>query len=495
MKFLGILRASGLCLLAIGFHSQFVSCGIFKGPKKPKEDSNVKAAEISEDSTVKYPVADKPSQEPSSASSAPAPKSNLVFENSKWDDSMLASSVLFLEEFCRGIQGDTFKGNISDANIMELSWACLSVSSYTKFLSERATVIYGPGSVAERKRIDQNFYEGKLRPEELEVCVEWLKKNIRSTIESLNNMYNESIALSEQEIKNSRLAGPIKYGFVFKSDGWRGFVDNYLNDVTMGFTLALELLHRRIDEIQEISTNRYNAGMPKDTSNVNVSGVSDDLEEYAMDSSTQIVEESDLVFNNSTWDDSQLASAIYFMKEFCRDVISKKFKGKLSDDSSKDLSRVCVYVSSYLEPFSRNFLLTYTPGPEGVRKKVKPAIYKGVLNPEEFDVYVDWLVMNIPGIKMSYINMGKESLDMATENLKAESKTVLSKYGFSPKNASNSKLLCRFISPKYLAADLFVSMELLQHCLRGNSSEAINKMKEELEKLRKDKQEELIKII
>ncbi|KAK1933330.1 secreted antigen 1 [Babesia divergens] len=485
MKLLGILRASALCLLTIGFHGP---SGVFCSNLEVNpsaESPTVEVSDISEnpkDSAVE-------SQESVSAS-----QPGLVFKNSTWDDSQLASAVLFIKEFCRVVGDDDFMNSVSNSNYGDLSWPCLSLSSYTRFLSDHSRVIYGPGSVAERNEIPRNFYEGKLRPEELEVYVEWLKKNIRATIESLNNMYYESIPLSEQTIENCKSAGPIKYGFVFKSDGWKGFFGNYMKDVTMGFTLALEFLHRHIGEIQEVSTNKYTAEMPKDTSNVNVSKVSGDLEEYAMDSSTQIVEESDLVFNNSTWDDSQLASAIYFMREFCRDVISKKFKGKLSDDSSKDLSRACIYASSYLEPFSRHFLLAYIPGTVGVRK-VPKNFYEGKLNAREFDVYVKWLIKNLPKIWKSYINMGKESLDMTMENLKGDIAAIVSKYGFSPKDGSNNKLLYRFISPKYLAADLFVSMELLQHCLRENSSEAINKMKEELEKLRQVKQEELVKII
>ncbi|KAK1932831.1 glycosylphosphatidylinositol-anchored merozoite surface protein [Babesia divergens] len=47
MKFLGILRASALCLLISAFCSQHVSCGLFSLNKKPKETDTVEKSESS----------------------------------------------------------------------------------------------------------------------------------------------------------------------------------------------------------------------------------------------------------------------------------------------------------------------------------------------------------------------------------------------------------------------------------------------------------------
>ncbi|KAK1936162.1 secreted antigen 3 [Babesia divergens] len=244
MKLLGILRASALCLLAIGFHGpRGVFCSNLKVDPS-NESFTVEVSEISEnpdDSTV----------ESSSQPSAPATKPGLVFESSTWDDSMLASSVLFINEFCRGIQGDTFKGNTSDANIMELSWPCLSLSSYTKFLSELATVIYGPGAVAGRK-IPKNFYEGILEPKDFKVYTKWLRENLPKIWKSYKKMLEESAKLTEEQIKTETSMGPLKYGFVYKSSKrWKWFVWLDLHDILGGIASLLQLFHIQVGKILE----------------------------------------------------------------------------------------------------------------------------------------------------------------------------------------------------------------------------------------------------
>ncbi|KAK1937334.1 glycosylphosphatidylinositol-anchored merozoite surface protein [Babesia divergens] len=80
MKFLGILRASALCLLVSAFQGQPVSCGIFKSSKKSKKDSNAKVSENLKESPVKSQVAENP--EDSSVESK-------VIENPSHDSSTL----------------------------------------------------------------------------------------------------------------------------------------------------------------------------------------------------------------------------------------------------------------------------------------------------------------------------------------------------------------------------------------------------------------------
>ncbi|KAK1937522.1 hypothetical protein X943_002528 [Babesia divergens] len=68
MRFLGILRASALCLLVSAFHGQPVSCGLFNRILSSKKPSNAKVSEISEnleESTVESKVVEDPSHGPS----------------------------------------------------------------------------------------------------------------------------------------------------------------------------------------------------------------------------------------------------------------------------------------------------------------------------------------------------------------------------------------------------------------------------------------------
>ncbi|KAK1935298.1 hypothetical protein X943_002114, partial [Babesia divergens] len=159
--------------------------------------------EISEDlkdSPVESQAIEKPSQEPSSASSAPAPKSNLVFENSKWDDSMLASSVLFIEEFCQEVKAKKFNEKLSDKKFKGLSKKCANLSSYMGSFIHRFKPTYGPGSVTERKEIPMNFYKDVLKAEDFDVYAKWLVKNIPEIYDSLKHMSMEYFYLTEEQL-------------------------------------------------------------------------------------------------------------------------------------------------------------------------------------------------------------------------------------------------------------------------------------------------------
>ncbi|KAK1938495.1 secreted antigen 1 [Babesia divergens] len=246
MKFLGILRASALFILLSAFHGQPVSCGILHKILSSKKSSSDKVSENSEgdlaaqvemlqeklqaleagldkepeesstdnmaESTVQSPLVEKPkdspvesqaiekpSQEPSE-SSAPVAKPDLVFENSEWDDSMLASAVLFINEFCEGVKAEKFKEHIPNDIYEDLSKKCRNVSSYVGSFIHRFKPTYGPGAVDERKEIDQDFYKNVLKPEEFEMYVKWLVKNIPEIRVSFRRMSFESFKLSEEQL-------------------------------------------------------------------------------------------------------------------------------------------------------------------------------------------------------------------------------------------------------------------------------------------------------
>ncbi|KAK1939666.1 secreted antigen 1 [Babesia divergens] len=254
MKLLGILRASALCLLAIGFHSQFVSCGIFKGPKKPKEDSNVKAAEISENPK-------ESAVESSYRPSAPATKSGLVFESSKWDDSMLANALLFIKEFCRHVDGGKFKEKVSDKDSKGLIKACGDISSTLDSLTQNFDLTFGPGSLDERKEIPRDLYEGKLRTEKFEDYAEWLKGNIPRIWKSLKKMLLESLDMTEEQLETDTSMGPLKYGFLYRSDWWKcvSFKHNFYY-ITEDCLMVLKRLQESLDKTPKSSPKTPSEG-------------------------------------------------------------------------------------------------------------------------------------------------------------------------------------------------------------------------------------------
>ncbi|KAK1933273.1 secreted antigen 1, partial [Babesia divergens] len=213
MKFLGILRASALFILLSAFHGPR---GIFC--------SNLKVNPSTESSTVEVPeISEKPKEstvESSSELSAPPPKSNLVFESSKWHDSKLASAVLFLKQFCKEVNTEKFSGKISSKSYVDLSRVCSSVyytlDSVTRSLIPR----YGPGSVSKRIETPGDLYENALRPEKFKDYSKWIVKNIQNIIKSYKKMLKESAKLTEEQLKTETSRGPLKYGFVYKGDWW-----------------------------------------------------------------------------------------------------------------------------------------------------------------------------------------------------------------------------------------------------------------------------------
>ncbi|KAK1940209.1 secreted antigen 1 [Babesia divergens] len=200
-----ILNTVALCLVAITFHSQHVSCGLFKMTQKTKKDSSDDVYDITEN--------------PSSESSAPVAKSDFVFESSTWDDSQLASAVLFVKEFCKAVKGDKFNGYAAGKNYTSSKCRVSKVLNILELITRFYSPTYGPGSVAERKEIPGNMYEGQLESEKFDVYNKWLVENIPVIKASFKNMIEESLKMTKEQLKTDTSVGPLKYGFVFK-DVW-----------------------------------------------------------------------------------------------------------------------------------------------------------------------------------------------------------------------------------------------------------------------------------
>ncbi|KAK1935960.1 secreted antigen 1 [Babesia divergens] len=242
MKLLGILRASAICLLAIGFQGQPVSCGILNKILSSKKSSTVK------------------SEKPESSSVESSSQSNLVFQSSKWDDSKLANAVLFLREFCWDLRAKKFNGKLSDKMFKGLSKACVNVSSNLDSLTQHFTPTYGPGRLTE---IPMDLYEGILKPADFKDYVRWLAENIQNITESYKKMLEESAKLTEKELTKSDSVGPLKYGFVFIGGRWKQWIQgteiplprwlrNYyvdLKGVTSDIISSLKRLHSQLSEI------------------------------------------------------------------------------------------------------------------------------------------------------------------------------------------------------------------------------------------------------
>ncbi|KAK1937617.1 secreted antigen 1, partial [Babesia divergens] len=340
----------------------------------------------------------------------------------------------------KDVMARKFKGKLSDAKAEDLSKICVHVSSTLESVTRSLIPRYGPGSVAERKEIPKNFYEDVLKPWDFDVYAIWLEKNIQNITESYKKMLEESVKLTATELKTETSVGPLKYGFVYNGYWWGEIVYWLPPDVyaDTGFLEALNELKTSLDKIPkspvETSTVDYqiNEDDVEEPFSADVSDIAENLKESTVESSPESspVPKSNLVFESSEWDDSHLASSVLFLEEFCRDVNTKKFKGKLSGKALKDLFKICVHVSSTLESVTRSLIPRYGPGSVAGRKEIPRDLYKGILKPEKFDVYAKWLKDNIPGIIESLISMFNESIKLPEEQVNTETSVGPLKYGF-----------------------------------------------------------------
>ncbi|KAK1936406.1 secreted antigen 1 [Babesia divergens] len=400
-------------------------------------------------------------------------QSNLVFENSTWDDSHLASSVLFLEEFCKDVISKKFDGKLSEAEYDDISRVCKDLSLNFKNFVEFFSPTHGHEALTEGKELCTS-YKGVLNPEEFRVYAKWLVDNIPEVIKSMINMHNDSLKYSKVFLTD-KLAGSLKYGFVFKGGWWRHFTSmDKFRCIVEDYLAAMESLLASLNKVLEHSAQEPT----KSFNNI-----------YA-DSLAQ----SDLVFENFSWHDSMLASAALFLQEFCKELKAEKFNGKLSEDKSEDLLGACDYVSSYLEFFIWPLVPTYGPGSVTERKEIDMDFYKNVLKPEDFDVYAKWIVKNTFKIRDSLIGMLLESLDMSETQLKTETSVGPLKYGFVFHcDGHHDKVKFAF---KHATKRLTLSLQLLQNCLGEKPTEVkIEKVLRQLEGKRKAKHEKLMKEI
>ncbi|KAK1938586.1 secreted antigen 1 [Babesia divergens] len=211
---------------------------LFSRGKKSDIDSQQESA-VNEDT---FNVVSQPS--------SPLPQSDLVFQRPSWDDSMLASTFLFINEFCSLVNAENFGGKLSDKKFKDLSEKCEYVSSYMSSFIHRFKPTYGPGSVTERKEIPKKFYKKVLKPEQFEVYAKWIVKNIPEIRVSLKQMYYESKELTATELKTETSKGPLKYGFVLKDcNRWQRFIWFDIADIFGGMTFFLELLHSYLTRV------------------------------------------------------------------------------------------------------------------------------------------------------------------------------------------------------------------------------------------------------
>ncbi|KAK1934033.1 secreted antigen 1, partial [Babesia divergens] len=266
---------------------------------------------------------------------------------------------------------------------------------------------------------------------------------------------------------------PLKYGFVYNGYWWGEIVYWLPPEVyaDTGFLEALNELKTSLDKIPkspvETSTVDYqiNEDDVEEPFSADVSDVSEDLKESTVE--PQVAEDAKIsgpapgsatksvfAFENPSWDDSKLASAVLFLQEFCKEVKAEKFNGRFFDKSCKGLSNACSSAYIRLQPFTWNLLGDAKENP-----------YKDALTPEKLEIYVEWLVDNIPEFMESIISMHNESRKYSEQQLKARAPVVLSKYGFVFRDGWNAEIAYPWSSPDFAPRKLIEAVITLRTTL------------------------------
>ncbi|KAK1932887.1 secreted antigen 1 [Babesia divergens] len=148
-----------------------------------------------------------------------------------------------------------------------------------------------------------------------------------------------------------------------------------------------------------------------------------------------------LFFVASKWSDSNLANAMLFLKEFCKDIHGSKFVEQFKNGTpvfNHDVLRnLCFTISTDLNNMSRGILPLFEHlkpvkgSDQAVTFETKyDNIYNDRLKAESFRHYVDWIKANANDITNSLEKMRHECRDWSPVDLKDATSEGPFKYGF-----------------------------------------------------------------
>ncbi|KAK1937647.1 hypothetical protein X943_003626 [Babesia divergens] len=185
MDVLRILNMMGLCSLAFLFNGREVSCGIF-GTKTASKKSPKKVEE-------------------------PTP---LKLLQKDFVDSSLASSILFLEEFCLKTQTRMFKDKLKDERFKGIKNVCTRIHLNAGYLTQSLLVPVGAEALGRRS----------LQADKFDDYTSWLGKNLPGIMKALHNMADGILPLTKEQVKDASANGLASYGFSYKKGTWRDMV-------------------------------------------------------------------------------------------------------------------------------------------------------------------------------------------------------------------------------------------------------------------------------
>ncbi|KAK1935877.1 merozoite surface protein 37/41 [Babesia divergens] len=348
MKFLGILRGSALCLLAIGFRGpRGILCSNLE-VNPYAESPTVEVSEISEnlkDSTVEPQAIEKPSHGPSTL--------NLSDGSNNQNGSMATPSS----------NGAAEDMEAEHEKLMQ------DIAEQRKELVERLSKSDAPFSLE-----DMTLFLGILR-DEADVNPEAVQK-----IGEKMHAFLGSLGIHGEDAKAS-----------------------------------LEKLMEKIMEQREYLLDLFSGPIQQH---------SDEASEASEVDAKDVIT---LVQTKFYYSD--LASAAFFLEEFCQEVRADAFSGRLVEDLYDGLKEPCLRVSYYARSYTDHFR----------PRNLLDGPYKDALKPERFQHYVEWLKKNIPGISESLEDLFLEYSQFSEKILENAASVGPAMYGFEFHDAWSDK--------------------------------------------------------
>nr|BAH70325.1 secreted antigen 3 [Babesia gibsoni] len=207
--------------------------------------------------------------------------------------SNLANSLLFMAEFCRGIKEEKFANknekykNIKEAcnelpenidSLHKIVWPLYNHDGVTELEEEDDDDGESSNLMNKRNRLNK-MYGGKLKSENFDYYVQFLKNSIPKISELLKIMHSDASGWSVEYLTTGQSYGPFKYGYVFKDNKWdtalyytvKPYIVKLLDVNTKGSLYSLlECLDpeqankekEKLTELYDILTGKNNRGRP-----------------------------------------------------------------------------------------------------------------------------------------------------------------------------------------------------------------------------------------
>lgn len=151
---------------------------------------------------------------------------------------------------------------------------------------------------------------------------------------------------------------------------------------------------------------------------------------------------------------ANLASAVYFLKEFCKALNEGVFEENVTFKKFGSVKHICGKLALNLETIT----VTFAPLPSVENP------YKDALEPEGVEGYLGWMEMNTDMVAESFKKLAGETAGWTTQGSKAVKPTDISEYGFEVTSGDGLYQFVKFRLPA-LIKNVIVYLQYIKKTL------------------------------